>query len=280
MWKAPVDKRACHHSDIEIADDEATFHNVPAMKSLIAAVLILGFATPPAVAEDAPQPLLIDGKPASLACLTPFTGLYGAGPVPVDLAQCSARQPNGDVQSKNGMIGFDDRTQGGNFHYRDVGKLDGLDVLYIQWSGGGSGQFTQLIGIERAGGSLYLRRAYASGDRCMGGILSARLQDGHLFYDSEDGPYRMMSFGKTPSTNGGALDWNLSSCTTILHWRDQQVIGARLIRDQLADAMTPDQACFNRFYNSAVARKQAELNKEQLVAFVSGVMKSCALSAK
>ena len=149
---------------------------------------------------------------------------------PVSIAQCRRRPPI-PAKPLDGMIGFDNTPGGGEFYYRDLGKRNGLDILFIADSGGGSGQFTHLVGIERKGDTLRVAEEFASGDRCSGGLLKAEMRDGHVFYDTANSSADMISVvDKTSLARlaGGGLDWGLPYCEVALHWRDHAVIGARL----------------------------------------------------
>lgn len=130
-----------------------------------------------------PQPEASDADVVPPLCIGALWGQSpDAPPTTVDLAQCRAalagspvdRVPTGYlVQTRT-----DFRYPAGWFAYRDLGTLDdGSWLVLVSDNGGGTGDFSALLRLQRDGEQLSLVSDMGFGDRCNGGVREAGLLD-------------------------------------------------------------------------------------------------------
>jgi hypothetical protein len=246
---------------------------VVAISILIASVLAAGAATQ----KIAPSLYRVDGKPVPSSCLAAL-----ADSPAINLAHC------GDPSMKpkslpTGFVGYDD-PQGGYFYYKYLGLADGLDILFMQSSGGGTGQFTSLVGILRNGQTLVHKKDYAGGDRCNGGVSNAALANGRLTFDQAVTPYDLIVLGD-PGVKLQAykdLEASASSCIADSHMTNgsEHWTGVTLTERGLKDEQgwTEQyryQSCFNTLYRETVAQGRAELDRNGVKAFAMNFIKRC-----
>ena len=228
----------------------------------------------------APSLYRIDGKPVPSSCLVDLAGL--GEPRAVNLAHCG----DSSVKPKSlptGVVGYED-PQGGYFYYRYLGKVDGLDILYGESSGGGSGQFTSLVGIARDGQTLTQKRVYGGGDRCNGGVSDASIANGRLSFDQAITPYDLIALAD-PGTKLEAykdLQASASSCIGDSHMihDNQHWTGVTLTEKSLTDqkGWTEQyryQACFNVLYRETVAQGHTKLDRNGVKIFAANFTKRC-----
>jgi hypothetical protein len=250
--------------------------SVMAISLLIASASAAGAAT-----QNIPPSLYrVDGRPVPSSCLSDLAGMGDSQTV--NLTHCG--DPSVKPKSlPTGVIGYED-PQGGYFYYRYLGKADGLDILYTESSGGGSGQFTSLVGILRNGQTLVPKRDYAAGDRCNGGLSGAALANGRVTFDQAITPHALIALGD-PGTKLQAykdLEDAATSCIGESHMAgdDKHWTGVTLTNDSLTDqkGWTEQyryQACFNALYRETVAQHHAELDRNGVKAFAASFTKRC-----
>lgn len=248
------------------------FHSI-GVSIWIVSTLAAGAATQ----EIRPGIYRVDGKPVPSSCLAEL-GDVGKT---LNLAHCG--DPSVKPKTNAGMIGYDD-PQGGYFYYRYLGQADGLDILFLQSSGGGSGHFTSLVGITRNGQTLTPKRYYAGGDRCNGGLSNASVAKGHLTFDQAVTPYDLVALGD-PGTKFEAykdLEASASSCVAESHmtngsehWTGVTLTEQNLTDDQGWTNQYRYQACFNALYRETVAQGHTELNRDGVKAFAAAFSKRC-----
>ncbi len=116
-------------------------------------------------------------------CLEPFWSVAGGdrkSMSEVDLALCRRGTAHIPIE-RNAAVRFADRLDlrvgpSGYFGYRPVGTLDGGAEVYALFeNGGGTGQFSALIALTRAGERLRAGKVVGFGDRCNGGLGDATM---------------------------------------------------------------------------------------------------------
>ena len=233
-----------------------------------------------AAAAQSDQPWLIDGKPIPLACFNTLRTYDSSRNTPVDLTKCQTGTPSGTIA--NGPTGFKDTDDSGYFHYTYLGEKDGLAVLFVDSSGGGTGHFSELWGLKRASNIVQLAQTYAAGDRCNGSVSNARLVGGNLRYDISITPFDLIDMGDKGSRLVAYQDLEAAalSCVAVVHMRNDKLEGVTLTEKALED--TPGwtgqyryQSCFNRFYRDAVTRKETEMDAGRLSVFAHGFVQTC-----
>lgn len=104
----------------------------------------------PATTPTAPPKLYrVNGRPVPVSCLEALTGPEDdTRRKPIDLRTCGNTELKPKVRTA-GSIGYD-IPDGGYFYYSYVGQSGDMDILSLQSSGGGSGHFTQLVGVTHS----------------------------------------------------------------------------------------------------------------------------------
>lgn len=200
----------------------------------------------------------------------------------IDLRTCGDPRRKPKAQS-DGSIGYE-IADGGYFYYSYVGQSGGTDILSLQSSGGGSGHFTALVGVQHSGHFLRWVRDYASGDRCNGGISNARIVNGKLAFDEAITPYDLVSLAplKTRLAAYKDLEASAASCIGVVHRSGdtRQWTGVRLTAPDWSDqtGWTEEyryQSCFNTLYREAVSKGQVELDRRGVAAFGDAFSRRC-----
>jgi Uncharacterized protein conserved in bacteria, putative lipoprotein len=185
-------------------------------------------------------------------------------PIPILLDDCNRGYRHVDVDvGDRGMIGASGAVGGFPtwFSYRPIGRLtNGESVVLVEWSGGGTGQFSEIDSIRSTtdGGetTISARNLLGGGDRCNGGIESASMR-GESAID--------VVVRATPADIVAAGDpgidvygYDLASCAiccagTIAYRFDvganKQAVASATVGERLSeqqDAAQDAQACFDR----------------------------------
>lgn len=243
------------------------------------------------VAQAAPPKVMprlyrVAGRPVPVSCLEALSGLGDASQkVSINLYTCGDPTLKPKTQA-DGSVGYDE-PDGGYFYYYYVGRSNGLDVLLLQSSGGGSGHFSELVGVKQTGHFIRWAKGYAGGDRCNGGISDERVSNGKLTFDQAITPYDLIKLAQ-PKTNLEAykdLEASAASCIGVSHMTGDNGhwTGVSLTEADWSDqnGWTEKyryQACFNKLYRDTVSKGRSELDTAGVRAFVNAFVKRCVLS--
>jgi hypothetical protein len=170
-------------------------------------------------------------------------------------------------------------------------------VLYQSWSGGGSGHFTALLAVRKAGPRLIVQKTITGGDRCNGGIADYSFQSGMLRYSFYITPFDMIALAgpsklqaykdlsASASSCVATQDWEYDPATGQNHAVSVTLTGAHFQDVHAKERLIADQPgwtekyryehCFNGFYNSYVRRGQLVLTPEEISGFVKGFKAAC-----
>jgi uncharacterized protein len=231
----------------------------------------------------ATKPFLVDGKPIDPVCLLPLADQTGESSR-IDLDECPHDElVMRETPDKPGLIGFsyvDKKDPPGaglaDLYYRYVGEYRGSAVLYTEYSGGGSGNFSQLDALKRSGKASFNFSTISTGDRCNGAVSNAVIEKGQLLYDQVLTPWGLMELGLTPlNPEFEDLESSAVSCVATVHMRDSRWTSITLtVSDGRVDGdvTTPDklgkhQACFDKVYRDFVTRRETELTPEKFDRF-------------
>ena len=229
----------------------------------------------PADAKTSAKLYRVNGRPVPASCLEGLTSLEGDRPtVPIDLRTCGSPIPRPRVND-DGSVGYS-KQDGSYFSYFYVGQAGGMDILSLQSSGGGTGRFTQLVGVKPSAHLIRMEGTRAAGDRCNGGISAARISGGRLMFDQAITPYDLVALGQ-PRIDVKAyrdLESSATSCIGVVHRvdDDKHWTGVSLSGGARPDqkGWTPNfryQACFNQLYREAAVARRTELRRENVGAF-------------
>ncbi len=231
-------------------------------------------------ADRLPSPLVVDGRPIDPTCLMTLANGDSSRLDPIDLRHCHRADIVVTHDSRDpGMIGFEYKEKDipdahPYFYYRFLGAYHGHALLFIEFSGGGTGQFTNLVGVDTNGSVLKPVEELAGGDRCNGGIYSATVNQGRLSYDERITPFDLIALAAaTPRMHADKdLESSAASCVAVVHHADQQWTSVTLSNPDWHDQQgwTEQyryQACFNRIYRSYVAHGKTEMDRRGTARF-------------
>jgi hypothetical protein len=149
----------------------------------IAALGVLCLASASAALPSVPTRFYrVDGRPVPVSCLEQLALQDNStARSRIDLRTCGDPDRRPKTHS-DGSIGYDTSDRG-YFFYSYVGQIGDIDVLSLQSSGGGTGRFTQLVGVTHRGRFVTWARYYGGGDRCNGGVSGERIANGKLMFE-------------------------------------------------------------------------------------------------
>lgn len=120
---------------------------------------------------------------------------------------------------KQGFIGFDylwpienknDSRPNSYSYYRVIGKINGSYIIYALNGSGGSGQFSDIYLVKRAGDTLTIE-TIAGGDRCNNGINKVKQQGNKFVYNANITSADLLNLAKQKQQSPNAYD-ELDSC--------------------------------------------------------------------
>lgn len=256
---------------------------------VIAGILVISISTALASVASAAAPNMpaklyrVDGRPVPVSCLEGLTSPEDdTRGTPIDVRTCGNTELKPKVQT-DGSIGYD-TTDGGYFFYAYLGESGGLDILSLQSSGGGSGHFTQLVGVRHDGHLISWVKDIAGGDRCNGRISGERISGGNLSFDQAITPYDLIELA-APKEQMKAyhdLEDSAASCIGSVHrvGDGSHWTGVSLTEDDWPDQKGwtdryTYQACFNNLYREAVHARAVELNHGSVMMFARTFATRC-----
>jgi hypothetical protein len=248
-----------------------------------ALLVSVGQAAPPKVA---PRLYRVNGRPVPVSCLEVLTQEGDSRKSPIDLRDCGDPKLKPTAQA-DGSVGYDEPKlgwQGGYFYYRYVGQSRGIDILALESSGGGSGQFTQLTGVKHDGHFIRWVRDYAGGDRCNGGVTNEKILNGKLTFDQAITPYDLVALARPKAKLEAYKDLEASaaSCIGVSHLTgdDSDWTGVSLTEKDWTDrpGWTDQyryQACFNKLYRDTISAGHIELDRSGVARFAQTFVERC-----
>lgn len=144
-------------------------------------------------------------------------------------------------------------------------------VYYLQSGGGGSGDFTSLLAVERHGKQLRLK-TLAEGDRCFGGIKEVSQKDQTLTYKTQLTPTAFVNLLHSVNVKGLA-DCAVCCAATATyersgknHFEHPVLKTVQLNKDADLSEKTGLQGCFNTLFASQL-KKNARLTPRDVQQF-------------
>lgn len=254
-----------------------------AITAMFVISMLLGNA---ASAENTKVPAKIyrvDGRPVPVSCLEVLIDSGDdARRTPIDLQTCGNTRLKPQAQG-DGSIGYD-IPDGGYFFYSYVGRSGGMDILSFQNSGGGTGHFTQLVGLRHSGHLISWAKDIAGGDRCNGGISGETISNGVLSYDQAITPYDLIELA-SPNAHLKAyhdLEDSAASCIGSVHrvgdearWTSVNLTEQHWLDQKGWTDQYTYQPCFNDLYRAAVSRRHINLNQQAVISFSRAFAARC-----
>jgi hypothetical protein len=137
-----------------------------------------------AFADGSASKLSHQGHPLHPRCVTDLVA--GEGAAEADLKKCASAP--GKVVVRDGWLEWDEPRAAGQAGrgelsaYHVLGSMGGDAVVEYRWSGGGTGVFSGLAIVRLSGDKLVRVQSMVGGDRCNGGLVSAKVAGEDLSY--------------------------------------------------------------------------------------------------
>lgn len=212
---------------------------------------------------DAVAALTLRGRAVDVVDLSPF---LDAEPPTVDGAS---------VVADHGDAGWN--------HYEVVGSSARGHLLWVVWSGGGTGRFSSVQLVRLRGESLTLEQHVPAGDRCNGGVAETPRFDGDEIQISRWlTPYDLIDLATTPPVGVEPyreLESSAASCVAFVTTRvdsdgDEARVGVTLMPEPLEDSpgwtdRFSRQSTFNAVFNRWLERGDVELDQAAIDRFAA-----------
>ncbi len=241
----------------------------------------------PLAPTSLPSELMLDGQPVEALCFEDVSAdewLDLRACVPAEITKLPA-EANEWAVGKNGYQYRyrEDKSDAVSYSYYDyIGMWNGSPVVVSYASGGGTGQFTSLLSIERNADKIRVLQGFGAGDRCNGGIVDAKISFGTLHYGQNMTPIDFLQLaddnpsGLQPYDD---LEASAASCFGVARFEDDKFVGVSLLplsTEQLsANVMYKYQGCFNTLYKALLEKGKKELSASELKEFTGEFNQVC-----
>ncbi len=245
------------------------------------------FGTPPQFPTS--ENFSFQGKPIEPACIDHFHGnATRFQPLDLKTDQCQkVHKPYNSQELKNGFIGYESLFEGSSgsyLYYQYLGKIHfenlkqpAYHLIFVKWSGGGSGQFTQIQVIEKNDNSLRLIETLDTGDRAMGGLSNVELKDGVLSYDKEVTPLGLLNISqKQPIEKTDLLDC-MSCRLGYVHYKGGEVTDFKVDKEYRLEENPKNlqQTCYNKIFKTYITPQKASMSLQEIKEFGQKVKPRC-----
>jgi hypothetical protein len=167
-------------------------------------------------------------------------------------------------------------------YYQYVGQLNGSPAIVSYSSGGGTGQFTSLIAIERRAGKIRVLQGFGAGDRCNGGISDAKIDGGVLHYGQNMTPIDFLQMAEDNIHDlqpYDDLEASAASCFGVARFENGKFTGVSLLDipqdPQGLDVTYKHQDCFSRLFREWLSKGKKDLSAEELKEFTGEFNRVC-----
>jgi hypothetical protein len=271
------------------------------MQLSLALVFLLVAAAPAsatALRWDTDRPersFLFNGKPVDPRCVTRL--VEETSHKRVDLRGCEAEQDHSKITRRKSWIEVDGSSDGGMSipydSYEVVARNGSRFVIATDWSGGGTGKFTDLIVVSKSDAAFSVEKSLLhQTDRCNGGLDNPRVEGDKLLWSEDITPSDVVRFGDEGLSNVySQLDGSAINCVATrnmdydLDTGKVRFISIRLtgqfylphskfLKDEFGGAAAY-QHCFNEYYNGFVERGQTVLDPAAIKEFARGFTRAC-----
>jgi hypothetical protein len=166
--------------------------------------------------------------------------------------------------------------------YKYIGTIEDGHVLSVRSSGGGSGLFSGIRVVRRAGDRLEIVEDLGGGDRCNGGVADVRVTEaGQVSYQLYATPYDLASAGVVGDVPFNAYD-DLPACAMccggVIEFMDTVPVAVHFDPSVASMAPDPEQpvfTCYNAMVKSSLDGGKNRLDMEEARAFSSAFISSC-----
>lgn len=260
-------------------------------KKLKLALILLSCFSACALAKNKlpvyPAEFLYDNQPIEPACFYQMIGEQSTKEIDLSKHECQNTTTEFDVkQIPHGLLGYQliDQTPSMSLpyiYYRLIGQKEPKPsneyYIELQWSGGGSGNFKELILIQKKQNKLKLLKNIASGDRCFGGVTHAKYSNQILQYSQNMTAAdlgRQLKFSEAELEKLGLADCAVC-CIGLLHHTDGKISGITLNSLDKEDLKNLTGECFSQLLLPYLGTHQKELSREASKDLENKLRSSC-----
>lgn len=262
------------------------------MRPALKLSLVFALLAAPAYAESVfPSALLINGKPIDPFCFESASTdewLDVTKCVNPDIIKTEDIKPDASNVARVGYnYRYKDIDDGSGYTMYDyIGLWSGAPVILVSSNTGGTGKFTSLLAIEREGKKIRVLQGFAAGDRCNGGVVDVKLENGVLHYGQRIVPFDFLQLADDNPNDLQAyesLETSATSCFGVARYADTELTGVTLkgiTGDEGKDR--PEwtekfvhQSCFNKIYSAYLTQGKKDLSVQQLKEFTGEFNRVC-----
>jgi hypothetical protein len=191
---------------------------------------------------------------------------------------------------KRGFVGYEIKSYESSMrpvsiYYRYIGRaLDKKNhyIFLVNWSGGGSGFFSELMELALNNDTLSLVSVLDGGDRCLGGIDDAKLKDGIIHYQKKMTPQMLLDANKKNNKSRAYVETGLQDCAVCcigtLNMANDKVKGFSFNGYiPSTEKQESKQACFNSVIKSFGAQKKATIDTKAITRLQRRLKNRCNL---
>jgi hypothetical protein len=174
------------------------------------------------------------------------------------------------------------------FEYNFLANVQDRFLLLIQYNGGGTGYFDNILVIKKTGTQLFLLKTLGEGDRCNGGISGEGMDGNDFHYSRNLTPIDIIRLATEVKIDVAAyedLEASAISCFGLAHYKYNfaddkiELMSVSLAEEKEDEKEWTDryqaQSCFNKIYNSYVKAKKTELSLKDLNEFAKKFRDEC-----
>lgn len=260
------------------------------MRYWFVGVSILLLASNPIEAESKlpiPQDFYFKGRPIQPECIGQLIGDSSRfETIYLEENSCQKTQKEFDPDGlKQGFLGYS--SSGGSYsYYKYLGPihLHGLQMpiyhlIYLEWSGGGTGRFTAIDIIDKTQNSIRLVSEIDGGDRCNGGLYDVVFKDGILTYKKNVTPWALYSIAQgTSDTNIHFSDCAVC-CVGTVNYKGSDMVGFEFYKDSMSilenNSLNSSQDCYNTIIKETFVLGKTSLTPDELKSFGQKVKERC-----
>ena len=234
-----------------------------------------------------PPDFLYDNQPIEPACFYELVGENKTKTIDLSHAACQKNTTEFDVkQISYGLLGynlFNDSPAMSlpYIYYRFIGLRDPKipDEYYIElhWSGGGAGNFKELILVQKNQSKLKLLKTIAAGDRCFSGVSQVDYTNQILKYTQNVTPAelgRIMGLSEVEIEQLALSDCAVC-CIGLAHSKQEEWVDFRFNPFDEKDLEGLVGPCFGQVILPEMVAAQKSLSLESLKVLAGKVRQQC-----
>ncbi len=235
-----------------------------------------------------PPGFLFKGDPIQPKCISHFMGENSFNPLSLVADPCQKLQTKFDADKlREGFLGYP-LERASYIYYKYLGPVhfQALEkpiyhLLYVKWSGGGTGQFHAVDIIEKNEDSLRLVAELDGGDRCNGGLSEVAFKEGILTYKKNVTPAALYALGQNQQMGENNFSDCAICCIGTVVYKNGALAGFEIDAEEIhrlgGDKGDSPQECYNKVMKETFIAGKTSLTPEELNTFTQKIKNRCLL---